>query len=146
MKVVLLKNVAKLGLRGSVIEVANGYGTNVLIAKGLAKLATPAILNEIAQKEASKIHKKEVAKSLFLQMIDKLRLTPITISGHRHSNGSLFATITPSMLVDAIHKSTGISINEKQVHIKNPIKHHGAHEVVLQEAERKESISVIVKD
>lgn len=145
MKVVLLKDVTKLGLRGSVIEVANGYGTNVLIAKGLAKMATPTILNEIAQKEASKLHKKEVAKSIFLQMIDKLRLAPIVISGHRHANGSLFATITAPMIVDAIHKAIGISINEKQVHIKNAIKHHGAHEVVLQEGERKESIQVIVK-
>jgi large subunit ribosomal protein L9 len=146
MKVVLLKDVAKLGLRGAVIEVANGYGTNVLIAKGLAKMATNTILNEIKQKEAAKIHKKELAESLFLQMIDKLRKDPIKISGHRHNNGSLFATISANELVDAIHKATGISINDKQVHIATAIKHHGVHEVELQEGTRKEKIQVIVKD
>lgn len=144
MKVVLLKDVAKLGLRGAVIEVANGYGTNVLIAKGLAKMATSTILNEIKQKEASKVHKKELAESLFLQMIAKLHKDPIKITGHRHNNGSLFATITAALIVDEIHKSTGISINEKQVHIANAIKHHGVHQVELAEGGRKETIQVIV--
>ncbi len=144
MKVVLLKDVAKLGLRGSVIEVANGYGTNVLIAKGLAKLATNTILNEIKQKEAAKIHKKEVAVSLFLQMVEKLRLTPIKISGHRHNNGSLFATVGANEIVNAIHTITGISINEKQIHIASPIKHHGTYEVELTEGDKKEKVQVIV--
>ena len=144
MKVVLLKDVTKLGLRGSVIEVANGYGTNVLIAKGLAKLATNTILNEIKQKEASKIHKKELATSLFLQVIDKLRKDPIKITGHRHNNGSLFATVSLSELVDAIHKATGVSVNEKQLYIKTPIKHHGVHEIILQEGEKKEAVQVVI--
>ena len=146
MKVVLLKDVAKLGLRGSIIEVANGYGTNVLIAKGLAKLATNTILNEIKQKEASKIHKKELAESLFLQVIEKLRLDPIKITGHKHAKGSLFATVSTSDIVDAIHKATGVSLNEKQIHIKNIIKHHGTHEIELQEGSRKEKVQIIVKE
>mgnify|MGYP003527666662 CR=1 FL=1 len=144
MKVVLLKDVAKLGLRGSVIEVANGYGMNVLIAKGLAKLATNTILNEIKQKEASKIHKKELAQSLFLQMVQKLREEPIKLTGHRHNNGSLFATISTTEIVNAIHKIAGVSINEKQIHIKSPIKHHGAYEIELQEGDKKEKVQVIV--
>lgn len=144
MKVILLKDVARIGLKGSILEVANGYGTNVLIAKGLAKMATNTILNEIKQKEASKLHKKELAQSLFLQVIEKLRAEPIKIGGHRHANGSLFATITATDIVNAIHKSTGVSVNEKQVHIKDTIKHHGTHEITLQEGEKKERIQVIV--
>ena len=146
MKVILLKDVARLGMKGSIIEVANGYGTNVLIAKGLAILATNTILNEIKQKEASKLHKKELAKSLFLQMIEKLRSDPIKIGGHRHANGSLFATITATEIVKAIHLSTGLSINEKQVHVKDAIKHHGTFEIALQEGDKKEKIQVIVKE
>jgi large subunit ribosomal protein L9 len=145
MKVVLLRDISKLGQRGSIVEVANGYGTNVLIAKGWAKLATNTVVNEIEQKEAAKLHKKELAKSLFLQMIDKLRQTPITITGRKHNNGSLFATVSPKELVDEIFKSTGLSIQEKQIHIEKPIKHQGAHQIFLEEGGKREAVQIIVK-
>jgi ribosomal protein L9 len=79
-------------------------------------------------------------------MIEKLRSSPIIISGNRHSKGSLFAHITEANITDAIFKQIGVSINPKQVHLKEAIKHHGTYQVILEEAGKKEEATVIVKE
>jgi large subunit ribosomal protein L9 len=146
MKVVLLRDISKLGQKGSVVDVANAYATNVLIPKGDVKAATEAVLNEIKQKEKAKAHHKELAHSIFLQLVEKLRANPPQISGKRHKDGSLFAHISDMDMVDAIFKASGISITAKQIHIKEPIKHHGTYMVELREGEKKADVQVIVKE
>jgi len=141
-----MRDITKLGKRNDVVEVSQAYAVNVLIPKGEAKMATEAILNQIKQAEKSKQYKKEVAHSTFLQMIEKLRMSPITISGNRHEKGSLFAHITEASIADAIYKSTNTSINPKQIHLKSPIKHHGTYQIILEEGGKREEATLIVKE
>ena len=61
MKVVLLQDVKKMGKKGDVVEVSDGYGRNVLIRKGLGVEGTKANLNTAAQRQESKVFKDKVA-------------------------------------------------------------------------------------
>jgi large subunit ribosomal protein L9 len=145
MKIILERDIARLGKRGEVKEVADGYAMNVLIKKGDAIQATSGELSKWKQKEEAKAHKKELATSAFAQLVDSLRTTDIVITGKKaDQKGQLFASIKESDIADAIYAAVRISVDPKQIIIPAPIKHHGNHEVLLKQGEKKEPIRIKV--
>lgn len=145
MKVILMKDVSKLGQRGTVVEVADGYAINVLIKKGLAVLGTPGEIMKWKQKEESTKHKKEVQTNTFLQLIDKINNTKIEITGKKHDGkGQLFASIHESDIADAIYKATNLSIDPKQVIIDGHIKSLGEYKVKIKQGGQVEEIKIVV--
>jgi large subunit ribosomal protein L9 len=146
MKVILLKDIAKLGKRGEVKEVADGYALNVLVKKELALMATPNELIKWKQKEESQKHKKELAVNTFVQLIDKLRHDKIVITGKKHDEkGQLFAQIKEIDIADAIYKITNFSLDPKQIIIDTHIKSLGIHEIQIKQGTQKEKIKIEVK-
>ncbi|MFA6608694.1 MAG: 50S ribosomal protein L9 [Candidatus Paceibacterota bacterium] len=146
MKVILLKDITKLGKRGDVKEVADGYAINVLIKKEMAILATPNELMKWKQKEEANKHKKELLVNTFVQLVDKLRHEQIVITGKKHDEkGQLFAQIKEVDIVDAIFKVTNFSVDPKQIIILLPIKSVGTHTVELKQGVQKEKITIEVK-
>lgn len=146
MKVILLKDIAKMGKRGDVKEVADGYAINVLIKKEMALMATPSELLKWKQKADSQNHKKELQTNTFVQLIDKIRHEKIVITGKKSdAKGQLFAAIHESDIADAIFKVTHFSIDPKQVIIIDTIKSLGAHAVEIKQGTQKEKITVEVK-
>ena len=140
-----MKDVARLGQRGSVIEVADGFALNVLIPKGQAIMGTPAELTKWKQKEASKHLKKELATNTFAQLINKIHNDKIIIEGRKHKKGNLFAQIKETDIADAIYKTTNFSVDPKQIIIKNSIKTIGKHEVTIKQGSQSEKIEIEIK-
>lgn len=146
MKVILQRDIARLGQRGDVKEVADGYAQNVLIKKGDAIMATPAELAKWKQKEESKLHKKELATNTFVQLVDLLKQNPVIITGKKADpKGQLFASIKEADIADAIFKTANMSIDPKQIDIPAQIKVLGMHEVELKQGTQKKMITVEVK-
>lgn len=146
MKIILQRDIANLGKRGDIKEVADGYAINVLIKKGDAIHATPGELAKWKQKEQSKVHKKELATSTFAQLIDGIRKSSIVIMGKKaDQKGQLFASIKESDIADAIFSTVKMSIDPKQIIMLTPIKHVGTHEITLKQGEKKEAIQVEVR-
>ena len=146
MKVILLKDTAKLGKRGEVKEVADGYAINVLIKKGSALMATPSELSKWKAQEESKQHKKELATSTFAQLVEKITHMPIIIIGKKaDSKGQLFAQVKDVDIVDAIFTATQFSIDPKQITITLPIKSIGKHQAELTSSGQKRTITVEVR-
>jgi large subunit ribosomal protein L9 len=146
MKVILLRDIARLGQRGDVKEVAEGYAMNVLIKKGDAVHATPGELAKWKSKQDAKSHQKEVASSAFVRLVDALRQTPVVITGKKaDQKGQLFASIKESDIADAIYKTTNLSVDPKQIVLATAIKSLGKFEVSLKQGERKEGFEVEVK-
>jgi large subunit ribosomal protein L9 len=146
MKVILQRDIARLGQRGEVKEVADGYAMNVLIKKGDAIQATPAELARWKQKEESKIHKKELASSTFAQLVDAIRKTTIVISGKKSDQkGQLFASIKEADIADAIFSAVKLSVDPKQILITTPVKHTGTHQAEIKQGDKKESFSIEVR-
>lgn len=146
MKVILIKDVKQLGLRGEVKEVANGYGTNVLIAKGLAILATAGELSKWKQKEDSVKHKRELVVSVFAQLVDKVRAVTLEITNKKHDEkGQLFAQVKEVDVADVIFAKVGLSIDPRQIVIKDPIKRIGEHSIILKQGDKQETLKIYVK-
>ena len=85
MKVVLLQDVKKLGKRGDVVEVADSYGRNVLIRRGLGAEGTKANLNTAEQRRESKEFKSKVAADEAVIMASQLKKVPTVIRFQRSS-------------------------------------------------------------
>lgn len=146
MKVILLQDIAKIGKRGDVKEVADGYALNVLIKKGMALMATQAELIKWKQKAESQQYKKEMATNTFVQLIDKIRHEKIIITGKKaDAKGQLFASIHAEDIADAIFKVTNLSVDPKQIIITNVIKSLGLHTVEVKQGAQKERIEIEVK-
>lgn len=146
MKVILQRDIARLGQRGDVKEVADTYAINVLIRKGDAIQATPGELAKWKQKQDAKTYKKELATSTFTQLIDAIRKSEIMITGKKaDQKGQLFASIKESDIADAIYAAVKMSVDPKQIILQSPIKHIGTHEVSIKQGEKQESIAVHVK-
>jgi large subunit ribosomal protein L9 len=146
MKVILLKDTAKLGKRGEVKEVADGYAINVLIKKGDALMATQAELAKWKAKEDAKNHKKELATSAFAVLVDSLRNTEFVIEGKKHDGkGQLFAAVKEVDIVDAIFSTVNVSVDPKQVILTAPIKSLGKHSFSIKQGEKVEKVEVFVR-
>lgn len=146
MKVILLKDISKLGKRGEVKEVADGYAINVLIKKEMALQGTPTEILKWKQKEESVKHKKELQTNTFVQLIDKIHNEKIIISGKKaDAKGQLFASIHESDITDAVYKATNLSIDPKQIIITGHIKSLGIHTVEIKQGAQKERINIEVK-
>lgn len=146
MKVILLKDMAKLGKRGDVKEVTDSYAVNVLIKKGDALQATPTELAKWKQKYEAKQHKKDKASSLFLQLIDQLKKETVVITSKKaDQKGQLFAQVKEADIADAIFTLTKLSVDPKQIHIPTPIKSIGVHHIELKQGADRQSITIEVR-
>jgi len=129
MKVLLIKDVKSLGKVGEIKEVADGYGRNFLIGKGLALQATTEVLarHKAEQKKLALKEEEEInaAKELAL----KINSTKLTIKHKAGANGQLIGSVTNKEISEELEKQFSIMIDKKNINIDNKIKHLGIFEV-----------------
>ncbi|HCW50792.1 MAG TPA: 50S ribosomal protein L9 [Clostridiales bacterium] len=131
MKIVLVQNVPKLGKRGDVIAVADGYARNYLIPRGLALEATPANLKrfEAEQTAAKRRAEREAAEAqAAAERLEGLRLTVKAKAGEE---GRLFGSVTAKDIAEGIKEATGLDIDRKRIEIEEPLKALGDHRVTV---------------
>jgi large subunit ribosomal protein L9 len=133
MKVILLRDIAKLGKRGEIKEVADGYAINVLVRKGDALMATPQEIAKLRAQEEKKVRERDGAKKAFHNLKMGLGGSRVEILAKKHDNGHLFAAIPVVEVLDAIFAVTKISLNKDQIEIKSPIKALGEHAVTIRQ-------------
>ena len=130
MRVILQKEVEKLGAPGDVVEVADGYARNFLIPR---KMAAPATKGGAKHAERLKrAHEDRVKKSVqeARQLAEKLSTSPIRLTARAGEDGRLFGSITPAQIEKELEAS-GVQIDRKHFHV-DPIRSVGTHEVVVQ--------------
>lgn len=130
-KVILLQDVADLGKRGEIVDVADGYARNFLVPKRKAVKATPGA---VAQAEAMRLAREEAerrARAEAEQLAQNLVGTRVVVAARAGDEGRLFGSIAVHDVVEAIKKFTGEEVDRKIVTIDSPIKEIGLHEVTL---------------
>ncbi len=131
MKVILLEDVKKLGKKGDIVEVAEGYGRNFLINKGMALEGTAVNLNNAKQAQAAKAHKQQVATDEAHVLASQLTKVAVTVGIKTGEGGRVFGSITAKDVADAIKKEYGLELDKKKIEIKDPIKTIGVHDVLV---------------
>ena len=114
MKVLLTADVKGTGKKGDVVEVADGYGRNFLLKKGLATVASNANIHEAQQKkEAAAFHKAEEVKALkaLAAALDKKSVSVKIKTGE---NGKVFGSVTASNVAAALAE-IGFDVDKKKI-------------------------------
>ncbi len=128
MKVLLIKDVANLGKAGEVKEVKDGYGKNFLIARGLAKLATPEVIEAWEKEQAQKAEQEAKEIERLNKLKEKIESIKLVIRHKAGANGALFGAITNKEVAEAL-KEKGIEIDKKHIDIHPPIKQAGEYDI-----------------
>jgi large subunit ribosomal protein L9 len=126
MKVLLTKDVYKLGRAGDVKRVADGYGRNFLLPQGLAVLATPGAMMQVDVIRAKAIARRAALNEEMGSVADVLTRLTITFAGKAGETGKLYGSITTQLIADQIFEKTGIKIERRQID-SQPIRNLGDH-------------------
>ena len=131
MRVMLRTDVANVGHKGDVLDVADGFARNYLVPKGFALKASDGAL---AQAEAMR-RARSVKDARDREGAEEIarRLTPavIRIPARAGAEGRLFGSVTSADIAEAVTAQTGISLDRRRVHLDDPIKSIGSHEIAV---------------
>ena len=118
MKVLLLADVKGTGKKGDVVEVADGYGKNFLVKKGMAKIATASTVHEAQQKkEAAAFHKAEEVKAL-KALAAQLEGKKVVVKIKTGENGKTFGSVNTAH-VSAALSEMGYDIDKKKIKMES---------------------------
>lgn len=130
MKIILLKDVAKVGKKDEIKEVADGFGRNFLINNGLAKLATENAVQEIVKINTKKIQKATEELEHFQKLAASLDGQEFQIIAKAGKSGKLYASFSETKLILELTKA-GFDIKKSDIKLDAPIKEIGEHEIIL---------------
>lgn len=129
MKIILLSDVKKLGNKGDVVDVAQGYGRNYLIPRGLAAEATKGKLRELAQMQAAEARNREEEAQKAKEIAALIKDATVTVAVKVGEGGKLFGAISNKDIAEQLMKQYNVEIDRKKIELKAPIKSVGDHKI-----------------
>jgi len=126
MKVLLLKDVYKLGRAGDVKKVADGYGRNFLLPQGMALLATPGNIKQADHIRVDATKKRAVLNNEMGSVAEVINGLAIGFGSKAGETGKLYGSITAQDVATALKAKTGIEIKRQQIDLQ-PIRTLGEH-------------------
>ena len=131
MRVLLRSEVANLGKRGDICEVADGYARNYLLPKGYAIVANEQLDAQAATmrraREIKDAHDRQAAETIARSLVQQVIRLPMRAG----PEGRLFGSVTAANIAEAIAQQAGLEIDRHKLHLAEPIKSLGTHEVPL---------------
>jgi large subunit ribosomal protein L9 len=150
MKIILQKPVDKLGNPGDVAEVADGYARNYLIPRGLAIRAEKGALKHAESLKRAHVSRLSKQKGEYEAIASKLIAAgALRIEVRAGEEGKLFGSVTGSDIAEAVVAQTGVALDKKDVHLDEPIRSVGTHEVrvkLFHEVEPVLTVEVVAQD
>jgi large subunit ribosomal protein L9 len=131
MKVILKQDVEALGDAGDIVEVADGYGNNYLVPRGLAMRASKGAL---ADAEAIRLARtKRAARNLAeaQEQQQRLEAKPVRIVARAGEDGTLYGSVGNTGIAAAVFEQLGIRVDRRRIPMERPLKHLGSHEVTV---------------
>ncbi len=131
MDVILLNDVEKLGLRGEVVHVADGYARNFLLPRRLAEKATRAKVAELEKREAQRARHEAASAEQAEAIADTLRKTVLTFEVQAGPTGTLFGSVTSTNVADEIWRTRKIRVDRRKIALDDSIKRIGRYAIPI---------------
>ncbi len=126
MRVLLIKDVYKLGRAGDVKKVADGFGRNFLLPQGLAVLATPGALKQADYIRKTAAAQRDRLNQELSEVAAQLEGLKLIFPAKAGETGKLYGSITTAMIAEAIEKAGGAKVDRRAIDIQ-PVKALGVH-------------------
>ena len=128
MKVLLIKDVYKLGRAGDVKKVADGYGRNFLIPQGMAVLATPGAMKTAERIRSKAAERRNILNDEMGVVAEALKKVQLAFGARAGETGKLYGSITSQEVANAIQQKSGYEIKRQQLDMQ-PLRTLGEHTV-----------------
>ncbi|MHB8293663.1 MAG: 50S ribosomal protein L9 [Acidimicrobiales bacterium] len=145
-RLVLRQDMGGLGLRGDIIEVADGYARNYLVPTGLAFPATKGVLDQAAAMRSARdlrdSRDRESAEAVARRLVPFV----VQVQANAGAEGRLFGSVTASDIATAVSEQAGVDLDRRKLHMQEPIKSIGRHEVPVKlhpEVEFRVTVEVV---
>jgi len=145
MKIILLKDIAKVGKKHEIKNIADGHAQNFIIPRGLGIPATEANVRKIEALKNASDADRQVQEALLVKNLETISALTITISGKANEKGHLFAGIHTDEIVEAVKKQANVTIHPDFVLLDKPIKETGNHIVIIQAGGKKANLKLSIE-
>ena len=146
MRIVLRTDIDNLGKRGDIREVADGYARNFLLPKGHAIVAGSGVDGQAVAMRRARDRRdardREAAEGIARQLVPVV----VRIPARAGAEGKLFGSVTTADVVAAVADQTGVELDRRKLHMDEPIRTLGVHEVPVKlhaEVEFRVTIDVV---
>lgn len=144
MKIILLRDVAKIGRRYEIVNVADGLALNKLIPKGDAKQATPENVKRVENMRAKGEANKADLVSSLKSIADIFVAEPLVITMDANEQGHLFKGVNADEVIAAA-KGRGVNVPKEYLVVENHLKSIGEHQVSLKAESKTFTFPIVVK-
>ncbi|ABZ83593.1 50S ribosomal protein l9 [Heliomicrobium modesticaldum Ice1] len=131
MKVILQQDVKNLGKKGDIVDIAEGYGRNYVLPRGLAIEATPANLKNLERLKANEAKKKEQELMDAKELGAKLSGITVKVRSKAGEGGRLFGAVTNKEIAETVEKQFGLKVDKRKYELKQPIKTLGHYPITV---------------
>ncbi len=144
MKVILLKDVARVGRKHDIKDVSDGYAINSLIPQKAAIAATPEAIKKVETEKSKAEGERQVREDLILKNLETLGGATLPIAGRANDNGHLFAGLHREEIAAEISRQMRIQLDPGSIMIDHPIKETGEHMIELRGAGKTVTMKVVI--
>lgn len=121
MRVILLEDVKKVGKKGAIVDVSDGYGANFLIPRKLAVLATKTSLEIKKTQDDNKAKEEELKKQNAIALKEKIKDYVVEIKAGTGKEGKLFGAVSSKEIVEEYKKQFNVELDKRKFIDFNPI-------------------------
>lgn len=143
MQVILLKDVAGVGQKGQVKNVADGYALNSLFPKKAAMLASPQALKDLERKNAADVAHRAAQEKEWAAIFEKMKSFTLMLRANASEQGHLYKKIGAEE-ISKLLREQGVDVPDEAIHPKMAIKQTGTWPVEIQLGDKSATINVEV--
>jgi len=145
MRIILQEDVEKLGTRGQIVEVKEGYARNFLLPRNLALEANAANMKRLEKMRAAFAKKEATEKEAAQKLAELLAGVTLELARKAGENGQLFGSVTPADISDAL-AAQGYNVDKRKITLTDPVKLVGEFDIPLRlHREVEGKVKLIVK-
>lgn len=145
MKIILLRDVAKIGKKYDIKDVPPGYARNFLIPQKSALFATDQEIQRVLEMKKAGEKGVEMRNVSFENALKNLKGKKVTLKAPASEKGSLYAQIGKEEIARAIEKETGIAISPEHILLSSPLKDTGEHAIKLGDDNKKSQLMLVIE-
>ncbi len=132
MKVLLRRDVAGVGRRGDLVDVAGGFARNFLLPQGKALAATDGLAEQAAAMRRARDLREARDRQVAEQQATVLAGSVLRVEARAGTRGRLFGSVSAADILEAARSQKGVELDRRQVALDEPIKTVGSHDVTLE--------------